>query len=1109
MHRRARRKLPARAIAVAALTLPPFSAPPAHAAENDWTSLTNGNWSNGANWSLGVPVAGQEVVLGHTPAVSGSPDLTVTADVSTPLLSGLTIDSQNVTRYMILNQTVSGVQIQADTETLGTTAPDNTYNQSAGTNIVNGLELAEGPYANNFYNLSGSATLSAGTVNVGVVGTATLTQSNTTTANASEIDLGELGGSTGVYVLSGGTLNVNGIEYIGQGGSGTFTQNAGSDLCLGNIYIAINSGSTGVYNLNGGLMSVGPSATVVIGQGLVGNGTLNVTGSANLSIGSGGGLDAVKTGSPSINLNGGSITTPALNFNGYPAALNWTTGALNISTSVTFDSAAAPTTTSAAFGSSLTLGNGQNLNINGTEGIGGAGAFSLTLNSGSTHFVTSLWVNSNGTLTVNNGSNLSYSNFTVAGGTVNGTLLNGSIVSTPTFSYQSGTFNGRLVNYGTVNYGSFFSLGNGLENDTTVAINAGQALYTNGAGLNNSGVLILAGGFLGGSGPQVNNSLLTGSGIIAGSGGFTNNLQISQSGGNLALTNTGTNSNNGNITLSANQFQLQGGVLTNNGTITLNASLITGSAGLTNAASGIITGNGLITAALTNIGTISPAGGTLTVPALTNNGTIEMAGAATELNGGPITNAATIEGFGKIGSAVTNNGVVQPINGTLVFGNTLTNPVSGLITAAGGTKVLVSNGLATNAGILNLNGGTFDNGSQAINNTGQITGYGVLTTGGLTNNGTMTLTGGTATVNGPLTNAVGKTIVAKNQPAIFTGPVTNNGTIKTTNTTVTFTGTYTGNAYISDPSTNIFQNNVTVLPGGSMTGSTGDQYIMSGGTFLNEGTYTNTGLLQSSDPTTNTGTFTQGGTQNWAPGTTFTNTSGLATFQSDAGSSSAYNLNVNITAGTVALQSPQHWAGVITSGPGVLDIENNHLLISYGGSPDPITSIVGYLVSGYAGGAWNGPGINSSTAAVNPGYGLGYADFADPGNPAALPSGVIEVAYTLLGDANLDRTVNGVDFGILAANFNKGVSRWDQGDFNYDNVVNGVDFGELAANFNKGASGAAVGPSALSDPALVAFAEANGLMADVPEPAETSLMMLGLASLGSRWRRRTSTTSAT
>jgi len=149
-------------------------------------------------------------------------------------------------------------------------------------------------------------------------------------------------------------------------------------------------------------------------------------------------------------------------------------------------------------------------------------------------------------------------------------------------------------------------------------------------------------------------------------------------------------------------------------------------------------------------------------------------------------------------------------------------------------------------------------------------------------------------------------------------------------------------------------------------------------------------------------------------------------------------------------------ASLTINNAAVLDIGNNGLLINYGSGADPVATIRGDLTTGYAGGAWNGIGINSSAAAVNSGYALGYADAADPGNPAGLASGTIEIKYTLLGDANLDGVVNAVDFGILAANFNKGVTGWDQGDFNYDNVVNAIDFGELAANFNKGAVGTAV-----------------------------------------------------
>jgi autotransporter-associated beta strand protein len=201
----------------------------------------------------------------------------------------------------------------------------------------------------------------------------------------------------------------------------------------------------------------------------------------------------------------------------------------------------------------------------------------------------------------------------------------------------------------------------------------------------------------------------------------------------------------------------------------------------------------------------------------------------------------------------------------------------------------------------------------------------------------------------------------------------------------------------------------------------------------------------------------------------------------------------------------QQNALVINAGSS-LDLTNNRLIINYGTGTDPINTIAGYIQSGFNGGLWNGPGILSSTAAANPGnYGLGYADSADPGNPAGLGSGTIEVAYTLLGDADLNRTVNGIDFGILAANFNHTVTSWDQGDFDYNGIVNGIDFTALAANFNQAASGAAsAGASAADYAALDAFAAANGLLADVPEPATLSvgLALIGLLQCRPRRRRK-------
>jgi autotransporter-associated beta strand protein len=186
------------------------------------------------------------------------------------------------------------------------------------------------------------------------------------------------------------------------------------------------------------------------------------------------------------------------------------------------------------------------------------------------------------------------------------------------------------------------------------------------------------------------------------------------------------------------------------------------------------------------------------------------------------------------------------------------------------------------------------------------------------------------------------------------------------------------------------------------------------------------------------------------------------------------------------------------SGNGTLDLNNDHLIINYGaGNPSPVSSIRALLNTGFNGGAWNGPGgIVTSALASNPGYSIGYADSADPGNPAGLASGTLEVAFTLIGDADLNHTVNGIDFGILAANFNKASTAWDQGDFDYNGIVNGIDFTNLAANFNKAAN------SASDIAALDAFAAANGLLADVPEPATVALLAIGTIGTLARRRRR-------
>jgi autotransporter-associated beta strand protein len=245
------------------------------------------------------------------------------------------------------------------------------------------------------------------------------------------------------------------------------------------------------------------------------------------------------------------------------------------------------------------------------------------------------------------------------------------------------------------------------------------------------------------------------------------------------------------------------------------------------------------------------------------------------------------------------------------------------------------------------------------------------------------------------------------------------------------------------------------------------------------------------------GTVTLSGPNSYAGATTVSGTLSVAAAaalpnEGNLAIQSGGKVQLSSGVDTITLQS------LSIAATGGLDLSNNELIIDYNGA-DPIASIAAYLKSGYAGGKWNGPGIFTSAAASEPGYGIGYADGTD-GVVAGLSAGQIEIKYTLLGDANLDGEVNGTDFNIMATNFNKTVSGWDKGDFDYSGSVNGSDFVLLADNFNQYASQSAVAATDLE--ALDAFAAANGLLAYIPEPAAGVIVMAVMFAGLSTGRRR-------
>ncbi len=281
--------------------------------------------------------------------------------------------------------------------------------------------------------------------------------------------------------------------------------------------------------------------------------------------------------------------------------------------------------------------------------------------------------------------------------------------------------------------------------------------------------------------------------------------------------------------------------------------------------------------------------------------------------------------------------------------------------------------------------------------------------------------------------------------------------------------------------------NSTVNPSSVTVNNSGGNYSITGsGEIVDTGSFTKSG----------SGTFTLGTAMAAGNANIIGGTVALAT---------------GVTAGSGTATSNVTFASLTLAGNGVLDITNNHIIINYGAS-DPLQTLYGYLQTGYNNGAWNGvgPSIISSAAATENAtsglkYGIGFADGADK-VVTGLSSGQIELKYTLLGDANLDGTVNGSDFSILAANFGLGVTNWDQGNFLYGSSVNGSDFSALAANFGQGDSGAATSVTSADVAALDAFAAANGLQAPtfaaVPEPASLAATAAVLAVVSSRRRRQ-------
>ena len=292
----------------------------------------------------------------------------------------------------------------------------------------------------------------------------------------------------------------------------------------------------------------------------------------------------------------------------------------------------------------------------------------------------------------------------------------------------------------------------------------------------------------------------------------------------------------------------------------------------------------------------------------------------------------------------------------------------------------------------------------------------------------------------------------------------------------------------------------TIYPGPVVFNSTGNYTLSGTGAIAGSASLTKSGTGTTTISTANIytgGTNVNGGTLVIAP-TSTANTVALPDGPVSIGASGTLLLADNASASSPSSPTNQlmQMTSLTIAPGGVLDVRNNHFFVADpGGAADDstFTSLLGEIKTG---------AIKSTEGFSN--YGVGLVDGNDHVNGAAASANQIEVAYTLEGDANLDGKVDASDFSIFASNFGLNTTLgWEAGDFNYDGKVDASDFSAFAPNFGLQDNGTALDLPVADMAALDAFAAANGLLVNVPEPDMAAVTLpVTIALLHQRKRRK-------
>jgi fibronectin-binding autotransporter adhesin len=569
------------------------------------------------------------------------------------------------------------------------------------------------------------------------------------------------------------------------------------------------------------------------------------------------------------------------------------------------------------------------------------------------------------------------------------------------------------------------------------------------------------------------NGYTGGTTITGGMLNFSNDNQLGAASGSVTVSG-GTLHATSNVT-SARAISASAGTIQVDGGSTFSAS------GVFSDASGLFTKAGAGTFAVTgqwSVGTTSmisiPAGTVLIQP---STGSVNLSadnvgnnyvgdvlidltndtgtGSSTRINFG---NNEIISGGGKI--KLLSSGVSLDTVGT-----------ANIVANIGNEIVLNPN---NNPGAFTINLGAV--GGQTLETT-VISGNGAVNlatsagsggSGALLLNGTMTYTGGT-TVNTGV--AAGLGVVRLNVSDAFptAGSITFN----------TATGAYAGPAPIDLNGHNQTITGLSVGAGGGTLPSILTNDLASTTSVL---------TINAVGSTTYSGQINDGTVSGAVMSLAKT---GTGTFVFSGSGGYTGTTTVNSTGGALVLKGSTAWGPALNSA-GQTDIKSGKLVFDYSTDSDPTIAVRSALATAAASSFATGQ-IHSSTAQVmaHP-RSLGYID--DTTNQK------LTVAYTLAGDANLDGTVNGLDFNALANGYgtSPASNTWTQGDYDYSGAVDSGDFALLAENYGQTIGGL---NAALPDAALPASGlPASALGSVVPEPA--SVGMLLTCGLGLIKRRR-------